>query len=117
MNKLEEIKKHLAAELSTIPGPVRLSLPQREMEWLIARVEELEKSKNGENEAHDILLKDLQLSRRAHYCFETANLKTVGDLCRLNSYGVLKLKGVGRRTFREINQKLAELGLSLRPRI
>jgi len=56
---------------------------------------------------------ELDLSVRASNCLESENIKTVGELVKLNEEDLFKLRNFGRVTLKEIEKKLAERGLRL----
>ena len=56
---------------------------------------------------------ELELSVRAHNCLEAEQLKTVGDIVTMTSAELLKVRNFGKRSLKEIEEKLADLALSL----
>ena len=56
-------------------------------------------------------ISDLDLSVRASNCLESENVKTIGDLVRLNENELLNLKNFGKTSLREVKQKLINGGL------
>ena len=56
---------------------------------------------------------DLDLSVRASNCLEAENIKTIGELCRMDSESLTKLRNFGRVTLKEIEKKLTERALRL----
>ncbi len=56
----------------------------------------------------------LDLSVRSSNCLASANITTVGQLLELDEAGLLKLRSFGRTSLREVKQKLADRGLSLK---
>ncbi len=58
-------------------------------------------------------ISDLDLSVRASNCLESENIKTIGDLVRLKVDDMLTMKNFGKTSLREVEQKLAHLGLRL----
>lgn len=55
---------------------------------------------------------ELELSVRSNNCLRAANINTVGDLVRNQESDMLKYKNFGRKSLIELNQVLANLGLS-----
>ncbi|MGE0710518.1 MAG: DNA-directed RNA polymerase subunit alpha [Planctomycetota bacterium] len=78
-------------------------------------LEGTEDAANREALYHQFMLpvSDLDLSVRASNCLEAENIKTIGELCRMDSDGLTKLRNFGRVTLKEIEKKLTERGLRL----
>jgi DNA-directed RNA polymerase subunit alpha len=55
----------------------------------------------------------LELSVRASNCLEAAKVATIGELIRLSEDDLLQIRSFGRTSLTEVQQKLAEIGLSL----
>ena len=55
---------------------------------------------------------ELELSVRSANCLRTGNIHTLADLCRIQESNMLKYKNFGRKSLIELNQILANLGLS-----
>jgi DNA-directed RNA polymerase subunit alpha len=55
---------------------------------------------------------ELELSVRSNNCLRTANIHTLADLVRNQESDMLKFKNFGRKSLIELNQVLANLGLS-----
>jgi DNA-directed RNA polymerase subunit alpha len=60
---------------------------------------------------------DLKLSVRAGNCMESENIRTVRDLVRRSSDQLLDVRNFGETTLREVEEKLADLGLRLGMRV
>jgi DNA-directed RNA polymerase subunit alpha len=58
-------------------------------------------------------LDDLTLSVRAANCMESARIVLVGDLVHQTDRDILRIRNMGRKTLREIQGALREIGLSL----
>jgi len=58
-------------------------------------------------------ISDLDLSVRASNCLESENVRTIGDLVRMNEVDLLNLKNFGKTSLREVKQKLQNVGLDL----
>ena len=61
----------------------------------------------------DMPIQELELSRRASMCLESVKVETVGQLVRMKEADLLKIRGFGKTTLREVKTKLLEMGLSL----
>jgi DNA-directed RNA polymerase subunit alpha len=55
----------------------------------------------------------LELSVRANNCLEAAKVTTIGELLRFAEDDLLQIRSFGRTSLTEVQQKLAEIGLSL----
>jgi DNA-directed RNA polymerase subunit alpha len=55
---------------------------------------------------------ELELSVRSNNCLRGANIHTLADLVRNQESDMLKYKNFGRKSLIELNQVLANLGLS-----
>jgi len=56
---------------------------------------------------------EIELSVRAANCLNNANILTVGQLAQKTEAEMLKYRNFGRKSLREIQEKLKALGLSL----
>ncbi len=54
---------------------------------------------------------ELELSVRSHNCLRNANIKTIGDLVRLDEAELLKFRNFGRKSLQEIQEILERKGL------
>lgn len=58
-------------------------------------------------------LSDLDLSVRASNCLESARIATIGDLVHKTEADLLRVRSFGKTSLREVQRKLADIGLSL----
>lgn len=56
----------------------------------------------------------LELSVRSHNCLKRAGITTVGELTQKTRSELLKIRNLGRKSFKEIEQVLEQKGLSLK---
>jgi len=61
----------------------------------------------------DTPIEDLELSARAYNCLHSENITTVRDLVRRTREQLLEVRNLGKTSLKEIEKKLAEMGLSL----
>lgn len=61
-----------------------------------------------------LLSKNLDLSVRSYNCLKRAGINTVEELIKRNEEEMMKVRNLGRKSLEEVQQKLANLGLSLR---
>ena len=55
----------------------------------------------------------LELTVRSSNCLESNHIETVGQLVAISESEILKIRSFGKTSLREIQRKLADLGLSL----
>ncbi len=70
-------------------------------------------SGEGENKLLKKTIEELDLSVRAYNCLKKANINTVGDLIKYKQQDLLKVRNLGRKTLKEIIEKLSSMNLSL----
>ena len=59
-------------------------------------------------------IEDLDLSVRSYNCLKRAGINTVQELANQTEEDMMKVRNLGRKSLKEVKDKLAELGLSLR---
>ncbi len=62
----------------------------------------------------EMSIDDLELSVRSYNCLKRAGINTVAELCDKSPDDMMKVRNLGRKSMEEVEQKLGELGLSLR---
>ncbi len=67
------------------------------------------------NEKYDMPVEKLDLSVRTMNCLRRSGITTVGELIAKGPKELLKLRNFGQKSFQEIEEKLASVGLSLTP--
>ena len=60
-------------------------------------------------------IEDMDLSVRSYSCLERAGIRLVSELANNHKEDLLKLKGMGKKSFKEINTKMRKLGFNLLP--
>lgn len=85
---------------------------------LTEKVDEVEiTSEDGENDKEKILemtIEELDLSVRSYNCLKRAGINTVEELIRRSDEEMMKVRDLGKKSLEEVQNKLKELGLSLR---
>ena len=66
-----------------------------------------------ENKFSTMSSEDLDLSVRSSNCLKRNGLKTIQDLCNMRESELMTVRNLGKKSYKEILDKLAELGLSL----
>jgi len=57
-------------------------------------------------------LQDLDLSVRAYNCLKAANIRTLGDLARLEISDMMKFRNFGKKSLTELEQLMSEMNLT-----
>lgn len=57
---------------------------------------------------------DLELSVRANNCMKNAGIRTVGQLVQMTERDIMKTRAFGKKSFKEVTDRLAENGLHLK---
>mgnify|MGYP000921576831 CR=1 FL=1 len=66
-----------------------------------------------ENKFTTMSLEDLDLSVRSYNCLKRNGLKTVQDLCNMKESELMTVRNLGKKSYKEILDKLAGINLSL----
>ena len=62
----------------------------------------------------EMSIDELELSVRSFNCLKRAGINTVAELCDKTPDDMMKVRNLGRKSMEEVEQKLQELGLSLK---
>ena len=68
-----------------------------------------------QNKKLDMKIEDLDLSVRSYNCLKRANINTVGELTQKTEEEMMKVRNLGRKSLKEVIEKLLANGLSLKP--
>jgi DNA-directed RNA polymerase subunit alpha len=68
------------------------------------------------DEKYNMPVEQLDLSVRTMNCLRRSNITTVGELIGKGTKELLKLRNFGQKSFQEIEDRLAAIGLSLNPK-
>jgi len=60
-------------------------------------------------------IEELDLSVRSYNCLKRAGIDTIGELVRKTEDDMMKVRNMGKKSLQEVKEKLAKLGLTLRP--
>lgn len=74
----------------------------------------VEKEESKKEKILEMNIEDLDLSVRSYNCLKRASINTVDELVQKNEDEMMKVRNLGRKSLEEVQQKLAQLGLSLR---
>ena len=74
----------------------------------------VEKEESKKEKILEMNIEDLVLSVRSYNCLKRAGINTVEELVQRDEDEMMKVRNLGRKSLEEVQQKLAQLGLSLR---
>lgn len=75
----------------------------------------LEREEEAKDKTHELSIEELDLSVRSYNCLKRAGINTVEDLLNRTEDDMMKVRNLGRKSFEEVLNKIAELGLKLSP--
>lgn len=67
------------------------------------------------NKVLDMTIEELDLSVRSYNCLKRAGIQTVQDLAAKSEDDMIKVRNLGKKSLKEVKEKLVELGLGFRP--
>lgn len=65
------------------------------------------------NKVLDMTIEELDLSVRSYNCLKRAGIQTVQDLAAKSEDDMIKVRNLGKKSLKEVKEKLVELGLGL----
>jgi len=74
----------------------------------------VEKEEDKKEKVMEMTIEELDLSVRSYNCLKRAGINTVQELIQKTEEDMMKVRNLGRKSLEEVQEKLAELGLSLR---
>ena len=75
----------------------------------------VEKEEGKKQKVLEMSIEELDLSVRSYNCLKRAGINTVEDLACKTEEEMMKVRNLGKKSLEEVLNKLAELGLALRP--
>ena len=63
----------------------------------------------------DMTIEELDLSVRSYNCLKRAGIQTVQDLAAKSEDDMIKVRNLGKKSLKEVKEKLVELGLGFKP--
>ena len=63
----------------------------------------------------DMTIEELDLSVRSYNCLKRAGIQTVQDLASKSEDDMIKVRNLGKKSLKEVKEKLIELGLGFKP--
>ena len=73
-----------------------------------------EKTEDGKTKALETSIDDLDFSVRAYNCLKRANIHTLQDLVNKDESEIMKIRNLGKKSLKEVLDKIKEMGLDLR---
>ena len=67
------------------------------------------------NKVLDMTIEELDLSVRSYNCLKRAGIHTVQDLAAKSEDDMIKVRNLGKKSLKEVKEKLVELGLGFKP--
>ena len=67
------------------------------------------------NKVLDMTIEELALSVRSYNCLKRAGIQTVQDLAAKSEDDMIKVRNLGKKSLKEVKEKLVELGLGFKP--
>lgn len=74
----------------------------------------VEKEEDQKEKVMEMTIEELDLSVRSYNCLKRAGINSVQELTQKTEEDMMKVRNLGRKSLEEVQEKLAELGLSLR---
>ncbi|GAB7387269.1 DNA-directed RNA polymerase subunit alpha [Bacillaceae bacterium] len=74
----------------------------------------VEKEEDKKEKVLEMTIEELDLSVRSYNCLKRAGINTVQELTQKTEEDMMKVRNLGRKSLEEVQEKLRELGLSLR---
>ena len=75
----------------------------------------VEKEEDKKEKVLEMTIEELDLSVRSYNCLKRAGINTVEELSNKSEEDMMKVRNLGMKSLVEVKNKLAELGLSLKP--
>ena len=73
-----------------------------------------EKTEDSKTKALETSIDDLDFSVRAYNCLKRANIHTLQDLVNKDENDIMKIRNLGKKSLKEVLDKIKEMGLDLR---
>ena len=74
----------------------------------------IEKQEDSKAKALETPIEDLDFSVRAYNCLKRANINTLQDLINKSNSDVMKIRNLGKKSLKEVLDKIKELELTLK---
>src|SRR6056297_2248946 len=104
VSEAEKNEKESSAEPEVEKEPVE----EKENEEVEAKSEETEDEQSGEEDISTLPIEKLELSVRSLNCLKRDKVNTIGDLLNRPIQELLKIRNFGKKSLKEVNEKLKE---------
>lgn len=86
------------------------------VDQLVAGMDSLMKDASGEvnSKSSNMMIEDLDLSVRSYNCLKRAGIQTVEELLQKTEDEMMRVRNLGKKSLKEVKEKVYELGLSFR---
>ena len=74
----------------------------------------MDKEEDQTKKILEMTIEELDFSVRSFNCLKRAGINTVKDLASLTQDDLMKVRNLGKKSLKEVKEKLAEIGLSFR---
>jgi DNA-directed RNA polymerase subunit alpha len=74
----------------------------------------IEKTEDPKVKALETYIEDLDFSVRAYNCLKRANIHTLQDLVNMSESDMMKIRNLGKKSLKEVLDKIKDMGLTLR---
>ncbi|EMD17208.1 DNA-directed RNA polymerase, alpha subunit [Eggerthia catenaformis OT 569 = DSM 20559] len=74
-----------------------------------------EEEEDTTNKVLDMTIEELDLSVRSYNCLKRAGIQTVQELASKTEDDMIKVRNLGKKSLKEVKEKLLELGLGFKP--
>lgn len=75
----------------------------------------VEKEETQKEKMLEMTIEELDLSVRSYNCLKRAGIQTVQDLAAKSEDDMIKVRNLGKKSLKEVKEKLVELGLGFKP--
>ena len=75
----------------------------------------VEKEETQKERLLEMTIEELDLSVRSYNCLKRAGIQTVQDLAAKSEDDMIKVRNLGKKSLKEVKEKLVELGLGFKP--
>lgn len=83
-------------------------------EEIVDEVTMVEKEEEKKDKVLEMTIEELDLSVRSYNCLKRAGINTVEELIQRTQEDMMKVRNMGKKSLEEVNNKLAEMNLSLK---
>ena len=73
-----------------------------------------ESGQEKEKSDHQMAIEDLDLSVRSYNCLKRAGIQTVDELTQKTEEEMMRVRNLGKKSLKEVKEKLIELGLGFK---